>query len=166
MIGTNSGGRLEDDDESSLTSGGKWEDEEERRFFEDIQDLKDFVPKSVLGLDEGEDKAVSSAVNKSPEELAKAEKERVESDLKKLEEELAGLEDNGSIRPEKEDDEDYEYVICVRICTIRNFVTVSPRLHPALQRLIQLPVRKWLLRALLSSLLHSWLGFRMRQIVH
>ncbi|KAH7108193.1 ARM repeat-containing protein [Auriculariales sp. MPI-PUGE-AT-0066] len=30
----------------------KWEDEEERRFYEDIQDLKDFVPKGFLGLDD------------------------------------------------------------------------------------------------------------------
>ena len=38
--------------EEIYTTGGKWEDEEERRFFEDIQDLRDFVPKSVLGFTE------------------------------------------------------------------------------------------------------------------
>ncbi|THV02346.1 ARM repeat-containing protein [Dendrothele bispora CBS 962.96] len=35
------------------TPGGKWEDEEERKFYEEVQDLKDFVPKSVLGIEEG-----------------------------------------------------------------------------------------------------------------
>lgn len=38
------------DDVQYATS--KWEDEEERRFYEDIQDLKDFVPKTFLGLDD------------------------------------------------------------------------------------------------------------------
>jgi hypothetical protein len=38
------------DDGQFATS--KWEDEEERRFYEDIQDLKDFVPKGFLGLDD------------------------------------------------------------------------------------------------------------------
>ncbi|THU82421.1 hypothetical protein K435DRAFT_449258 [Dendrothele bispora CBS 962.96] len=36
------------------TPGGKWEDEEERKFYEEVQDLKEFVPKSVLGIEEGE----------------------------------------------------------------------------------------------------------------
>ena len=49
-MGGNVGGEV---DEEALR-GGKWEDEEERRFFEDIPDLKDYVPKSVLGIEEEE----------------------------------------------------------------------------------------------------------------
>jgi regulator of nonsense transcripts 2 len=70
-----------------LTSGGKWEDEEERRFFEDIQDLKDFVPKSVLGL---EDEAEEEEKDKD-EAKEKLEKEKVAEEVRKLEEELEGL---------------------------------------------------------------------------
>ncbi|KZW00324.1 ARM repeat-containing protein [Exidia glandulosa HHB12029] len=47
------GGNADDDGVQYATS--KWEAEEERKFYEDIQDLKDFVPKSFLGLnDKGE----------------------------------------------------------------------------------------------------------------
>ncbi|KIJ67888.1 hypothetical protein HYDPIDRAFT_147949 [Hydnomerulius pinastri MD-312] len=91
QIGTNVGGILGDDSEDILsTSGGKWEDEEERKFYEDIQDLKDFVPKSVLGIESEEkgDKEVD-------EEMEKAEKEKAEAEAKRLEEELEGLKANG-----------------------------------------------------------------------
>lgn len=67
-----------------LTTGGKWEDEEERRFFEDVQDLKDFVPSSVLGVEEEVDE----------EETKELEQERVErekEEVRKLEEELEKL---------------------------------------------------------------------------
>ncbi|KAG2043577.1 ARM repeat-containing protein [Suillus americanus] len=79
-----------DDEDPLANSGGKWEDEEERRFFEDIQDLKDFVPKSVLGIesDEKEDNDVT-------EEREKAEKEKADAEAKKLEEELEGLKLDG-----------------------------------------------------------------------
>lgn len=40
------------EDEGVQYATSKWEDEEERRFYEDIQDLKDFVPKGFLGLNE------------------------------------------------------------------------------------------------------------------
>jgi len=75
-----------DEDDALASSGGKWEDEEERRFFEDIQDLKDFVPKSVLGIEseEKEDKEVT-------EEREKVEKERADVEVKKLEKELEDL---------------------------------------------------------------------------
>ncbi|KAH7912407.1 ARM repeat-containing protein [Hygrophoropsis aurantiaca] len=87
QIGTNLGGGTgEDTDESMLISGGKWEDEEERRFFEEIQDLKDFVPKSVLGI-EGEEREEKE----DSAERQKAEREKAEEQAKKLEEELAGL---------------------------------------------------------------------------
>lgn len=93
QIGSNPGGILADEsDDISLASGGKWEDEEERKFFEDIQDLKDFVPKSVLGIETEErtDKAAD-------EEREKAEKEKADVEAKKLEQELEGLKANGDI---------------------------------------------------------------------
>ena len=84
-----SGGHTSDDAEDSLsTTYGKWEDEEERKFFEDMQDLKDFVPRNFLGIeDEGKGEA---------DEKDKAEKERAEAEAeaKKLEEELEGLKIN------------------------------------------------------------------------
>jgi regulator of nonsense transcripts 2 len=72
------------------TSGGKWEDEEERRFFEDIQDLKDFVPKSVLGIEEGE-----KLEKENSEEKEKEETEKVKEEVRKLEEELEHLNISG-----------------------------------------------------------------------
>lgn len=94
QIGSNPGGILADESEDiSLASGGKWEDEEERKFFEDIQDLKDFVPKSVLGIESEE--RTDDAVN---EEREKAEKENAEVEARKLEQELEGLKANGNTR--------------------------------------------------------------------
>ncbi|KAF9237526.1 ARM repeat-containing protein [Melanogaster broomeanus] len=88
QIGSNAGGILgEESDDILSTSGGKWEDEEERKFFEDIQDLKDFVPKSVLGVESEESGA--------DEEKEKLERERAEEQAKKFEEELEGLKANG-----------------------------------------------------------------------
>jgi regulator of nonsense transcripts 2 len=92
QIGSNSGGILADESEDVSLASGKWEDEEERKFFEDIQDLKDFAPKSVLGIesDERTDKAAD-------EEREKVEKEKAEAEAKKLEQELEGLKANGDI---------------------------------------------------------------------
>ena len=89
QIGSNAGGGLGGDDDVFI-AGGKWEDEEERRFFEDIQDLKDFVPKSVLGVEEGE-KAGGATEGGQDEEKAKREKESMEDEVRKLEEELERL---------------------------------------------------------------------------
>ena len=106
MIGGNAEKGLGEDGELvTSTAGGKWEDEEERRFFEDIQDLRDYVPKSILGLEDGEDK--SSPEEKKPEEDLKV-------DMKKLDEELAGLEnkvangitEEGSTNGDVSDEED------------------------------------------------------------
>ena len=97
MIGSNAGKGLGEDGELVLsTAGGKWEDEEERRFFEDIQDLRDFVPKSMLGLEDGEDKT-------SPGEEEKKLDEDLKVDMDKLDEELAGLE-NGVTNGVTEDE--------------------------------------------------------------
>lgn len=86
MIGSNTGKGLGEDGEIVISpAGGKWEDEEERRFFEDIQDLRDYTHKSVLGLEDGEERS-------SPEEGEKKPEEDLKVDMKKLDEELAGLE--------------------------------------------------------------------------
>ncbi|OCH88273.1 transcription factor [Obba rivulosa] len=86
QIGTNTGSSLLGS-ESYDTAGGKWEDEEERRFFEDIPDLKDYVPRSILGVGD-ENTEISEEDN---QEREKREKERVQEEVKKLEEELEGL---------------------------------------------------------------------------
>lgn len=98
------------DAEELMTTGGKWEDEEERRFFEDIQDLKDFVPSSVLGIEEEHEDDDSKEV-----ELERTEKEKEE--VRKLEEELERLNDPGTHSTVTEDkiegSVDEEYYFCV-----------------------------------------------------
>ncbi|PCH43529.1 ARM repeat-containing protein [Wolfiporia cocos MD-104 SS10] len=86
LIGTNTGTGTGGTEPESFT-GAKWEDEEERRFFEDIPDLKDYVPRSVLGV-EGDGDETTEGDSK---EKVKKDKEKVEEDMRKLEEELAGL---------------------------------------------------------------------------
>ncbi|KAI0666624.1 ARM repeat-containing protein [Trametes maxima] len=87
QIGLNTGSNLLGaDSEDVTTAGGKWEDEEERRFFEEIPDLKDYVPRSVLGLESDADLHTSDG-----EEKERMEKEMVEEEFRKLEEELAEM---------------------------------------------------------------------------
>ena len=102
LIGGAGSSVLGGDGSEEITSAGKWEDEEERRFYEDVQDLKDFVPKSVLGIEgkEGEEQANEEQADE--EERQAREKEEV----KKLEEELQKLEVNGA--PARVDDEGKE----------------------------------------------------------
>ncbi|KAK0212735.1 ARM repeat-containing protein [Desarmillaria ectypa] len=105
LIGTNSTSSFSNDDGDIINiAGGKWEDEEERRFFEDVQDLKDFVPKSILGVEEGEGKDQES------EESKEKQNERHEQDreyIKKLEEELEKLAE-GRLPSTSQDDDDDE----------------------------------------------------------
>ncbi|TRM69332.1 transcription factor [Schizophyllum amplum] len=93
LIGSGGASVLGGDGGEEITSGGKWEDEEERRFYEDVQDLKDFVPKSVLGI-EGKDGEEQDEQEDEQERQAR-EKEEV----KKLEEELQKLEVTGTSAP-------------------------------------------------------------------
>jgi regulator of nonsense transcripts 2 len=88
QIGTSTGALLSDDAEEAAFAalGGKWEDEEERRFFEDIQDLREIVPKSILGIEDGKD------VKGLDENDAEAKKNAEDEEVRRLEEELAGLE--------------------------------------------------------------------------
>ncbi|KAJ7076399.1 armadillo-type protein [Mycena belliarum] len=93
LIGSNRSNNLGGDDaDEVMGSGGKWEDEEERRFFEDVQDLKDFVPRGVLGIDEVDGKEADS------DSEGEREKERIEKEkeeVRKLEEELEHLGETG-----------------------------------------------------------------------
>jgi regulator of nonsense transcripts 2 len=90
QIGTNQGSLLNESDDA-LTPGSKWVDEEERRFFEDIPDLREFVPASVLGVDAP---TQSDDSNKKEEEKDRVEREKEE--VRKLEEELKNLEIEGA----------------------------------------------------------------------
>lgn len=86
LIGSNNPNQLADDADEMTVTGGKWEDEEERRFFEELQDLKDFVPSSVLGIDNaGEGEGDKDG------EKEKARVEREKEEVRKLEEELHRL---------------------------------------------------------------------------
>ncbi|KAG6916674.1 hypothetical protein DXG01_005898 [Tephrocybe rancida] len=87
LIGSNSLNHLDDADEIS-TTGGKWEDEEERRFFEDVQDLKDFVPSSVLGIDVPEQEGEDKEVEKQRLDREKEEVRKLEEELQKLDEDI------------------------------------------------------------------------------
>ena len=87
-INISSGGQGDSQD-VIFSSGGRWEDEEERKFFEDIQDLRDFVPKSVLGIDE---KDVVSETGEVAEDKEKERKDLEALEVKELEEELRRLE--------------------------------------------------------------------------
>nr|GAT56787.1 nonsense-mediated mRNA decay factor [Mycena chlorophos] len=89
LIGANKSSALSDENDELLGTGSKWEDEEERRFFEDVQDLKDFVPKTVLGIDEGD--GAASEKEEDDEEKEKERIEREKEEVRKLEEELENL---------------------------------------------------------------------------
>ncbi|KAG8747796.1 hypothetical protein FRC10_011241 [Ceratobasidium sp. 414] len=70
-----------------LPANSKWEDEEERRFYEDITDLKDFVPKTILGVD---------AVAPKDEKMANPDsnitkEEQEEEDIARLEAEMQNM---------------------------------------------------------------------------
>ncbi|KAF8633394.1 hypothetical protein AX17_004565 [Amanita inopinata Kibby_2008] len=93
-IGINTG-QTGDEVEDMIIVGGKWEDEEERKFFEDVQDLKDFVPSSVLGIDDNTEPM-------DQEKEKEREKERIDREMeevKKLEEELERLGDGIGEQP-------------------------------------------------------------------
>jgi regulator of nonsense transcripts 2 len=95
-IGIGNGGPGGDGDETIFHAGGKWEDEEERRFYEDVQDLKDFVPKAVLGLDQGTKTEVADPTEvQGVKEKAQEEQDKLDEEMRKMEAELEGLKLNG-----------------------------------------------------------------------
>ena len=74
--------------EDGMLAGGIWDDEEEMRFYEEILDLKQVVPASLLGLKEaqvaeGDGKDAGEAVD------AEAKRKQDEEDIKRQLEELA-----------------------------------------------------------------------------
>ncbi|KZO98973.1 ARM repeat-containing protein [Calocera viscosa TUFC12733] len=84
-----------DDEEWSSTN--KWEDEEERRFYEELIDLKDWVPRSILGIDEEK--------KEEQTETEKAEQSEAEEE-KRLEEEMQKLDDKEETTTTTEGDDD------------------------------------------------------------
>lgn len=89
-----------------MTTGGKWEDEEERRFFEDIQDMKDFVPSSVLGVEGHPEGEESKEVEHERAEREKEEVRKLEEELEKLgdsDEQRANDQDRVEATPEEEE---------------------------------------------------------------
>ena len=176
QIGSNTGNFLGGEGElDDIIRGGKWEDEEERRFFEDIIDLKDYVPKGVLGIDD-DDKDGSQG--ESSEEKAQKEKERVEEEVRKLEEELAELEvsdqpngaatQNGGVEDADEgpgDDDGYDMV--ARTLGLLGMLTSNSewrRLPLGRQRPHLPELRSWHPRAPHSFLRRSSFAFPMRRI--
>lgn len=87
-----------------ITAVGKWEDEEERRFYENIPDLKDFVPRSVLGIESSSAEDPTPAVDAAVT-IEDKRKQEEEVDLLRLEREMETL----KVDPSAVDDED-EYV--------------------------------------------------------
>ncbi|KAG8770184.1 hypothetical protein FRC12_004459 [Ceratobasidium sp. 428] len=98
------------DGSSSLRIGGtedlpansKWEDEEERRFYEELTDLKDFVPKTILGVDPAASKDEKAA---DPESSVTKEEQEKE-DMARLEAELQDMSTEDIKAPESEHDEE------------------------------------------------------------
>lgn len=80
------------DSEDMVIVGGKWEDEEERRFYEDVQDLKDYVPSSVLGIDGASETTEDNAKEKEQERIQQEKEE-----FRQLEEELQKLQNDQPI---------------------------------------------------------------------
>ena len=116
-IGLTDGSNLRNGEVDEVTAVGKWEDEEERRFYEDIQDVRDFVPKSVLGLDEKDNNSVTEKSDKARDEkLEQERKKREEDEAKELENELKKLELEGDTRGanfviDKGNPEDERYIL-------------------------------------------------------
>lgn len=89
-------------DGDEVTAVGKWEDEEERRFYEETPDLKDFIPKSVLGVDGSS--ADPPVPQKSDVHEQEARKRREEHDLMRLEAEMEHLKVDPSSTADDEDE--------------------------------------------------------------
>lgn len=101
------GNNGDDDDEFSVGNKSKWVDDEERKFYEDIADLKDFVPRSVLGIEEElkEDTTDEAAAGgNEAEKAAKSEDEEV----RQLQEELERLGMDNNDKKEDGDDDGEE----------------------------------------------------------
>ena len=170
LIGANNANHLGEEDDTLHTEGGKWEDEEEKRFFEDVQDLKDFVPKSVLGV-ENEEGVEGDKQETEGEARQKERLEREKEEIKKLEEELEGLKlsegkdgvANGDVanktetEVEESKDEDDEWVRDLRILALSDIIVSVHQLplpvHLNSRR--HLSLHNWLLKVPRSYSPHS-----------
>jgi regulator of nonsense transcripts 2 len=98
---------LYNDSEDIVVTGGKWEDEEERKYYEDVQDLKDYVPSGVLGIDKSSEFIQENEKDKVQEriEQEKEEVRQLEEELQKLQNDHVS-EKNSSLEesPTEEDD--------------------------------------------------------------
>ncbi len=167
QIGMNSGSNILGGDSEEFGDGGKWEDEEERRFFEETPDLKDYVPRSVLGLEGDGDEEKEDG-----QEKERKEKERVEEEVRKLEEELAEMkvdEDGKALPNGKPDgeaaDDNMDELVFLRFRALTSevliVVEVFPLRLPGRQRTRQLPPPSWPHRVHPSFLRRCSQGFRM-----
>lgn len=129
MIGSNTT-HPNGDAEEIVTTGGKWEDEEERRFFEDIQDLKDFVPSSVLGVEED--------IEEDSKEIEQERVEREKEEVRKLEEELERLGDTENQtetdRTKFDESPEDECVFSIPDSSLLKHISVYPHLPLARQK--------------------------------
>lgn len=78
-----------------LPANSKWEDEEDRRFYEDLPDLKDFVPKTVLGVEavaSKEERDNASKEQASDSDAGKAKEEQEKQDVARLEAKMQDVE--------------------------------------------------------------------------
>ncbi|KAF9507074.1 hypothetical protein BS47DRAFT_1321476 [Hydnum rufescens UP504] len=71
-----------------VTNAGKWEDEEERRYYEEFADLKDFIPRSILGVESAQSDVAKVG---SGESDGVKRKEKEEQELKRLEVEMENM---------------------------------------------------------------------------
>ena len=166
QIGMNTGANLLGGDSEEFGGGGKWEDEEERRFFEEIPDLKDYVPRSVLGLEGDGDED-----REDGQEKERKEKERVEEEVRKLEEELAEMkvdEDGRSLPNGKADgevaDDNVDELVFSRLRALTSKVLIIleafPLRLPGRQRNPRLPPPSWRHKARRNSLRRCLQDFR------
>ena len=170
IVGT--GSSLEHQEEIYVT-GGKWEDEEERKFYEDIQDLRDFVPKSVLGIDDDDDEpenATSASQNEQDlKEMEELEAKELEKELSKLSlEEPPPVEENirngkaDSADHDEEEDELRHFI--PRIVTSLNSSVEPPRQFLRHKLVLHIP-RLLLLKVPLKCLRRCWPAYRIARIV-
>ncbi|KXN85361.1 Regulator of nonsense transcripts 2 [Leucoagaricus sp. SymC.cos] len=93
QIGSSHGSMFNDSEDTAVV-GGKWEDEEERRYYEDLQDLKDYVPSSVLGIDSSNETMEDTEKDREQERI-----EQEKEEVRQLEEELQKLQDDHTRTP-------------------------------------------------------------------
>lgn len=124
-IGVNDGSNSRGIDGDEITAVGKWEDEEERRFYEDIPDLKDFVPRSILGAENGASTNEVSSPSRDKTEEEEAKKRDEATDIQRLESEMEHLKIDSSTA-----DQDDEYVEKVLMFRARNNHLSCQASHP------------------------------------